>query len=107
MRPDNFIGFSIVSGFFLGLIFGFLAFEQVELVIIFAMIITSVCYLISVSAISVFNLFIDFRTREFNKQQLENNLEYYVEQFGKKEEELVKVLDYIKKIELNKEGQKA
>lgn len=107
MRSDNFIGFSIVSGFFLGLIFGFATFDQVEFVVIFAIITTSVCYLISVGAISAFNLFIDFRSQEFNKQQLENNLEYYVEQFSKKEEELVKVLDYIKKIELNQEGQKA
>lgn len=107
MRSDNFIGFSIVAGFFLGLIFGFLAFEQVEFVVIFAVIITSICYLISVCAISTFNWFIDFGAQEFNKQQLENNLEYYVEQFGKKEEELTRVLDYIKKIELNKEGQGA
>ena len=107
MRSDNFIGFSIVSGFFLGLIFGFVAFENDEFVVIFAIITTSVCYLISVCAVSVFNWFIDFREQEFNKQQLENNLEYYVEQFGKKEEELIKVLDYIRKIELNQEGQKA
>ena len=103
MRSENFIGLAVVSGFFLGLISGFVAFEKVEYVVIFAIIIMAVFYLIAVGSVSMFNWFIDFDSQEFNKSKLENNLEYYVDQFGKREDELLRVLDYIKKIELNQD----
>lgn len=103
MRSENFIGFAVVSGFFLGLISGFVAFERAEYIVIFAIIVMAVFYLIAVGSASMFNWFIDFESQEFDKNRLENNLEYYVEQFGKKEEELLKVLDYIKKIEINRD----
>lgn len=103
MRSENFIGFAVVSGFFLGLISGFVAFERAEYIVIFAIIVMAVFYLIAVGSASMFNWFIDFESQEFDKNRLENNLEYYVEQFGKKEEELLKVLDYIKKIEINQD----
>lgn len=103
MRSDNFIGLAVVSGFFLGLISGFLAFEEVEFIVIFSIIVMAVFYLIAVCSASMFNWYIDFSSQEFDKSKLENNLEYYVDQFGKKEEELLRVLDYIKKIELNQD----
>ena len=103
MRSENFIGFAVVSGFFLGLISGFIAFERVEFVIFFAVIVMAVFYLIAVSGASMFNWFIDFGSKEFDKGKLEDNLEYYVEQFGKREEELLRVLDYIKKIEIDQD----
>lgn len=103
MRSENFIGLSVVAGFFLGLISGLIAFERAEFIVIFAIIVMAVFYLIAVSSASMFNWFIDFDSQEFDKSKLENNLEYYVDQFGKKEEELLRVLEYIKKIELNQD----
>ncbi|RDU70579.1 hypothetical protein [Helicobacter brantae] len=103
MRSENFIGLAVVSGFFLGLISGFVAFEKAEYIVIFAIIVMAIFYLIAVGSVSMFNWFIDFDSQEFNKSKLENNLEYYVDQFGKREDELLRVLDYIKKIELNQD----
>lgn len=103
MRSENFIGLAVVSGFFLGLIFGFVAFEKAEYIVIFAIIVMAIFYLIVVGSVSMFNWFVDFDSQEFNKSKLENNLEYYVDQFGKRENELLRVLDYIKKIELNQD----
>lgn len=103
MRSENFIGLAVVSGFFLGLISGFVAFERAEFVVIFAIIVMAVFYLIAVGSASLFNWFIDFGSQEFDKNKLENNLEYYVDQFGKREDELLRVLNYIKKIELNQD----
>lgn len=103
MRSENFIGLAVVSGFFLGLISGFVAFEKAEFIVIFAIIVMAIFYLIAVSSASLFNWFIDFGSQEFDKNKLENNLEYYVDQFGKREDELLRVLNYIKKIELNQD----
>lgn len=103
MRSENFIGLAVVSGFFLGLISGFVAFEKAEYIVIFAIIVMAIFYLIAVGSVSMFNWFIDFDSQDFNKSKLENNLEYYVDQFGKREDELLRVLDYIKKIELNQD----
>lgn len=103
MRSENFIGLAVVSGFFLGLISGFIAFDKAEFIVIFAIIVMAIFYLIAVSGASMFNWFIDFSSQDFDKNKLEDNLEYYVDQFGKREEELLRVLDYIKKIELNQD----
>lgn len=99
MSSGNYIGFCVVSGFFLGLICSFLTFDAPESIIFFTLIITSIFYLISISTSSLFFWFIDFQAKGFDKHQLEESLQYYVEQFSKKEQELDKTLQYIKKIE--------
>ncbi|WP_027326849.1 hypothetical protein [Helicobacter pametensis] len=103
MTSENFIGLSVVSGFFVGLIFALIGINEPEFIILFTLVVTAVFYLIVISGISLFNWFVGFENRRFNKNQLEDNLEYYVSQFKKREEELVRVLDYIKRIELGQE----
>ncbi|ANV97613.1 hypothetical protein BBW65_01790 [Helicobacter enhydrae] len=100
MRSDNFISLAIVGGFFLGLIFGFIAFDDGGLVVLSTIIITSIFYLIAVLSTSAFYWFVDFETQKFSKKRLEHNLEYYIEQFQHREKELEHILDYIKKIDL-------
>lgn len=106
MASENFIGLSVVSGFFIGLIFAFIGFDEPENIVFFTLVVTAIFYLIVMSGISLFNWFVSFDTKRFNKEQLEDNLEYYVSQFRKKENELVYVLDYIKRVELEQEEQK-
>lgn len=103
MTSENFIGLSVVSGFFIGLIFAFVGFDEPEYIVLFTIVITGIFYLIIIAGIAFFNWFIGFEAKRFNKEQLENDLEYYVSQFRKKEDELVRVLDYIKRIELGRE----
>lgn len=105
MTSENFIGLSVVSGFFIGLIFAFIGFDEPEYIVLFTIIATAIFYLIVVSGISLFNWFVSFEAKRFKKEQLEDDLEFYVAQFRKKEEELVRILDYIKRIELGKEDQ--
>lgn len=105
MTSENYISLSVVVGFFVGLIFSFIGFDEPEFIVLFTLIITAIFYLIVISGVSLFNWFIDFEAKKFNKHQLEDNLEYYVSQFGKKEEELVRVLDYLRRIELQENHQ--
>lgn len=105
MTSENYISLSVVVGFFVGLIFSFVGFDEPEFIVLSTLIVTAIFYLIVISGVSLFNWFIDFEARRFNKYQLEDNLEYYVSQFGKKEEELVRVLDYLRRIELQENHQ--
>lgn len=105
MTSENYISLSVVVGFFVGLFFSFLGFDEPEFIVLFTLIVTAIFYLIVISGVSLFNWFIDFEAKKFNKHQLEDNLEYYVSQFGKKEEELVRVLDYLRRIELQENHQ--
>ena len=88
MTSENYIGLSVVSGFFVGLIFAFASFSEPEFIVLVTIVVTTIFYLIAIFAISFFNWFVDFEARNFNKKVLENNLEYYVEQFGKKKRSL-------------------
>lgn len=103
MTSENFVGLSVVSGFFVGLIFAFIGFDEPEFIVLFTIIVTAIFYLIVILGISLFNWFVSFETKRFKKEQLENDLEHYVLQFKKREDELVRVLDYIKRIELGQE----
>lgn len=105
MTSENCIGLSVVSGFFVGLIFAFLGFNEPDFIVVFALVVTMAFYLIAISSISLFNWFMGFEAGRFNKNSLEENLEYYVAQFGQKEEEFGKVLEYIRSAELDNENQ--
>lgn len=105
MTSENCIGLSVVAGFFVGLIFALLKFDEPDFIILFTLVVTMTFYLIVISSISLFNWFMGFEARRFSKQDLEESLEYYVTQFRHKEEEFAKVLDYIRSAELSGENQ--
>lgn len=95
MTSENCIGLSVVSGFFIGLVFAFIAFDDPEFIILFALIITTIFYLIVITSVALFNYCMGFDNKRFDKQCLEESLEYYVHQFAQKEEEFSKILNYI------------
>lgn len=96
MGQDNYISFSVVAGFFIGLIFSIVKFSQGELIILWTIIWTIVFYLIALCAASFYMKFIDYDNKRVNIRKLDSTLEYYVKEFDKQEKEAFNIRNYLK-----------
>lgn len=96
MRQDNYISFSVVAGFFMGLIFSIIKFSQGELIILWTIIWTVVFYLIALCAASFYMRFIDYDKKKVNIRKLDSTLDYYVKEFDKREKETFSIRNYLK-----------
>ncbi|PAF46014.1 hypothetical protein [Helicobacter sp. 11S02629-2] len=100
LRQDNFIGFSIVCGFFIGIMFGIIKFSDPALIILWAILATAGIYLIVIACVSVYSRFVDLsKERDIPKEKLEDSLEYYRKEFDKKEKEVQNIRNFIKSIQ--------
>lgn len=96
MKPNNYINFSIVFGFFLGLAFSIAKFDRPEIILFWTIISTIGFYLIVVFCSSVYIWFIDFDKRLLNKEILEKKLDYFDREFDVREREVSNIRRYIK-----------
>lgn len=90
------MSFSIVAGFFIGLIFSIVKFNSPELIILWTIICTIVLYLITTLCVSLYMMFIDYNNKEINKEKLNSTLEYYLSEFDRREKELLSIRKYLK-----------
>ncbi|TLD80765.1 hypothetical protein LS68_004580 [Helicobacter sp. MIT 05-5293] len=103
MKPDNYMSFSIVAGFFVGLAFSIAKFDEAEFVVLWTIITTMGIYLIVAVCISLYFWFLDFEDSKLKKGKLESNLEFYRLEFDKREKESAKIRNFIKSIESDDE----
>lgn len=105
MKPDNYMSFGIVTGFFLGLTFAIAKFDDPALMLIWTIFTTMGIYLIITLCISLCFWFLDFASLQTKKGKLEQNLEYYRLEFDKKERESARIRSFLKSIEADRENE--
>lgn len=103
MKPDNYMSFSVVAGFFIGLAFAIAKFDEPEFMVLWTVITTMGIYLIVAVCVSLYFRFLDFEQSRLKKSSLENNLEFYRLEFDKREKESIKIRNFIKSIESDEE----
>ena len=96
MREDNYTSFSVVAGFFLGLIISILKFNTPELIILGTIVCTIVLYLIVICCASFYMMFLDYTQTKLNKDKIDSTLDYYCNEFDKREKEVLSVRQYLK-----------
>lgn len=90
------MSFSIVAGFFIGLIISIAKFDTPELIILWTIICTVGLYLIVTCCVSFYMMFIDYNDTKLNKDKLDSTLDYYLKEFDKREKEVLSVRKYLK-----------
>ncbi|AFI03999.1 hypothetical protein [Helicobacter cetorum] len=96
MRIQNFIHFSIVVGFFLGLALAMLKFDQPETILLWTIISTLGFYLVSLLFASIFIACTDLDTCLFDKKGTEERLTHFNHEFKNREKEVTSILNYIR-----------
>ncbi|RAX53132.1 hypothetical protein CCY99_05945 [Helicobacter sp. 16-1353] len=96
MKQDNYMSFSIVAGFFIGLIISIIKFNTPELIILCTIICTISLYLIVIFCVSFYMMFIDYNETKLNTDKLDSTLDYYLNEFDKREKEILSVRKYLK-----------
>jgi hypothetical protein len=100
MRGENFIYFSVVSGFFAGLIFALFKSHGVFEFLIEIALITMIFYLIALASVALFLKNIDIkRIIFFNKAEAEEILDVQIKELEKKENFILESYEFIKQIE--------
>jgi len=100
MKTENFIYFSTVSGFFIGIIFGIIkdldAFNFLWSVIL----LTSIFYILSLASISFFIKYTTFKQNIFfNKEEIEIVVNSQIKELEKKEDFIYENYKFLKKFE--------
>ena len=100
MRGENFIYFSIVSGFFIGVIFAILKDFDIFHFVFTVFLITAIFYIIALGSVSFFVKYLDVRQIVFfNKLEIDEVLDIQIKELEKKEEFIYESYEFIKKIE--------
>lgn len=99
MKSENFLSFSVVSGFFIGLAIALFKFDDPIIIVFFTGFTIVSLYIITMFSISVFLYFIEFRSIKINKEVLENKLDEIGVEFDKKERETAIIRNYIKSVD--------
>ncbi|AFI06228.1 hypothetical protein [Helicobacter cetorum] len=96
MKIQNFIHFSVVVGFFLGLVFSVLKFNQPESILLWTVVSTLGSYLIVLLFASVFIACTDLDICLFDKKGTEERLLRFNHEFKSREKEVTGILNYIR-----------
>lgn len=99
LRQDNYVSFAIVVGFFLGLVFGVVKFDEPELMVLWTILSTMGIYLITQVCVSVFYRFSSEDDARLHKAKLEESLEHYRKEFDRKEQEAQSIRNFIKSMQ--------
>ena len=100
MREENFIYFSVVSGFFMGIIYAILkGFDFIHF--LFAVfLITALFYIISLAAVSSFIKYLNIKQIVFfDKAEIDGVLDVQIKELEKRERLIYESYEFIKKIE--------
>ncbi|MDD3323667.1 MAG: hypothetical protein PHN38_00890 [Sulfurospirillaceae bacterium] len=98
MRTENFIYFITICGFFIGLVFSILNFDDPESILFYTLEITLVFYLIiHVAAMNFFDVNY-LKKAIFNKQQHEDIGDYFIKELEVRERVMDNLLSSIEKM---------
>ncbi|MGX3011691.1 hypothetical protein ACWIUD_09070 [Helicobacter sp. 23-1044] len=96
MKADNYISFSVVVGFFIGLIISVIKFSAPELIVLWTLICTIVIYLIALLVVSFYMKFTDYESKKINIKILDSRLDFYTNEFDRRESEARNIRKYLK-----------
>jgi len=100
MRGENFIYFSTVSGFFIGLIYSIFAELDVFYFIFAVIVITAIFYIISLSSVAFFIKFLNIKNSIFfDKEYIDNVLNLQIEELEKTEDFIYENYEFLKELE--------
>ena len=100
MRGENFIYFSVVSGFFTGIIYAILKGFEFFNFLFAVFLITSITYLIALGAVSFFVKYLDVKQIVFfDKIEIDEVLDSQIKELEKREQFIYESYEFIKKIE--------
>ncbi len=82
MKVSNFINFSVVAGFFIGLAVGIMKFDEPEHMLFMTIVVTISMYLISLAMATIYIYVIEPKHSVLtNKEMIEKQLEYFDNEF--------------------------
>lgn len=96
MKQDNYISFSIVVGFFIGLALSIIKFSSPELIILGTIVGTMSIYLVALFCASFYMMFSDKESSKLNIKKLDSTLDTYLNDLDKSEKETLHIRNYIK-----------
>ena len=96
MKQYNYISFSIVFGFFVGLIISIIKFDPPELIILGTIIGTVSMYLIFIFCAGFFMMFSNDEDKKMNINKLDVNFDYYANDLDRREKETLPIRNYLK-----------
>lgn len=96
MKPNNYIYFFIVLGFFMGLAFAVAKFDEPEMILLWTVITTIGVYIIIMFFASIYIRFAGSDKLNFNKNILEKKIDYFDHEFGTREKEVANIRQFIK-----------
>jgi len=100
MRGENFIYFSTISGFFIGIIFSILKGFDVFEFLFATLLITAIFYLVSLASVSFFVKFLDIKQIVYlNKYEIDEILDVQIKSLEKSENFIMENYEFIKKVE--------
>jgi hypothetical protein len=103
MRVENFMNFSMVAGFFIGVFFAFFNFESVIEIIFATILVNFIVYAVVTYSASLFMKYFQFQQKTFAKKSYDDILDYYVNEIKVKDRKLNEVLSLIEELELEEE----
>lgn len=99
MNANNFIGFSIVNGFFVGLVVSIIKFNAPEMVLFFTIFSTVSFYLMMMFAASLFVRAGDRKEGSIQKNRYDKIVDYFDKEFDKREKSTDEVRSFIRTLE--------
>jgi len=100
MRGENFIYFSTISGFFIGIIFSILKGLDVFNFLFATFLVTAIFYIVSLGSVSFFIKFLNIRQIiYFNKYEVDEILDVQIKSLENSEDFIMENYNFIKKIE--------
>lgn len=99
VNANNFIGFSIVNGFFVGLIVSIIKFDAPEMILFFTIFSTVSFYLMMMFAASLFVRSGDRREGAIQKNRYDKILDYFDKEFDKREKSTDEIRSFIRTLE--------
>ncbi len=103
LKIDNFLSFSIVNGFFIGLIISIIKFQSPEMIAIFTFFVTICFYLIFMVASAFYIRFFSTGSSTINKKKHDEIIEYFSKEFDKREKMTDKVREFMRHLENNRD----
>lgn len=90
------MSFSVVFGFFIGLILALVKFDAPEMIVFGTVACTAGVYIIAIVCASLYTTFIDYSHTKINKERMESTLGYYINELDRREKEVLGVRKYLK-----------
>lgn len=99
MSVDNFISFSVVNGFFIGLIVAVVKYDAPEMILFFTILSTVIFYLLVMFAASLFVRGVDQKQSNMKKNRYDKILDYFNYEFDKREKNTDEIRAFIRTLE--------